>query len=207
MEISLESVVFDKDGLIPVIVQDKWTSEVLMMAYANEEAIEKTMGTGELHFFSRSRKCLWHKGETSGNRMMLQDLMLDCDGDTLLAKVNPMGPACHTGNRSCFFRNIKNSEKTPDLAFLARLWDYLKVRGAASPTESYTARLLHEGRDRVGQKVGEEGVETAIAIATGNRDQVAYETADLIYHSFVGLISMDVEFREIISELIRRHKQ
>jgi phosphoribosyl-ATP pyrophosphohydrolase/phosphoribosyl-AMP cyclohydrolase len=162
-------MVFNSEGLIPVIVQDKWTSEVLMMAYSNKEALEKTL-------------------------------------DTLLAKVRPTGPACHTGNRSCFFRNIMENGKIPDLAFLARLWEYLKGRSTASPTESYTAKLLNDGRDRVGQKVGEEGVETAIAIATGNRKQVSYETADLFYHSLVGLICTNIELEDVISELMKRHK-
>lgn len=206
MKFPMKSMVFNAEGLIPVIVQDKWTSEVLMMAYSNKEALEKTLETGELHFYSRSRRCLWHKGETSGNRMILLDLTLDCDGDTLLAKVRPTGPACHTGNRSCFFRNIMENGKIPDLAFLARLWEYLKGRSTASPTESYTARLLNDGRDRVGQKVGEEGVETAIAIATGNRKQVSYETADLFYHSLVGLICTNIELEDVISELMKRHK-
>jgi phosphoribosyl-ATP pyrophosphohydrolase/phosphoribosyl-AMP cyclohydrolase len=196
---------FDKDGLVPVIVQDKWTSEVLMMAYANRESLERTIATGEMFFFSRSRQCLWHKGETSGSFLILNDLIIDCDGDTLLAKVKPMGPACHTGNRTCFFRDLVSSS-SPELSFLDRLWKHLKVRKDSSPEESYTARLLTEGKDRIGQKIGEEGVETAIAVATDNREQVSYETADLLYHIMVGLLSADLELEDIISELEKRHK-
>ncbi len=196
---------FDDKGLIPVIVQDKWTSEILMMAYANSQSLEMTIGTGELHFYSRSRKCIWHKGESSGNRMILCDLSVDCDGDTLLAKVEPLGPACHTGNKTCFYRNVINSS-LPELSFLTVLWDQLKKRKDSSSAESYTASLLNEGRERIGQKVGEEGVETAIAIATGNTEQVSYETSDLLYHTMVGLISMNLDLKDIISELMKRHK-
>ena len=137
--------------------------------------------------------------------MMLCDLAVDCDGDTLLAKVEPLGPACHTGNRTCFFRNIIRSS-LPELSFLSILWDQLNQRKDASPAESYTASLLNEGRERIGQKVGEEGVETAIAIATGNAEQVSYETSDLFYHTMVGLVSMDLDLKDIISELMKRHK-
>lgn len=205
MNINMDMIKFDKDGLVPVIVQDKWTSEVLMMAYSNRESLEKTIATGELFFFSRSRQCLWHKGETSGNFLVLKDLIIDCDGDTLLAKVHPMGPACHTGNRTCFFRNLVSSS-SPELSFLDCLWKHLKERKDCSPEESYTARLLTEGKDRIGQKIGEEGVETAIAVATNNRAQVSYETADLLYHIMVGLMSADLELEDIISELEKRHK-
>lgn len=205
MAIPTNLMKFDSNGLIPVIVQDKWTSEVLMMAYANSQSLEKTLETGELYFYSRSRKCLWHKGESSGNRMKLCDLKIDCDGDTLLAQVEPLGPACHTGNRTCFYRNIVSSS-APELAFLARLWDQLNKRKDSLPSESYTAMLLSEGKERIGQKVGEEGVETAIAIATANLDQVSYETSDLFYHAMVGLLSMNLDLKDIICELMKRHK-
>ena len=205
MKIDLSEIKFDERGLVPVVVQDAVTAEVLMTAWANSEALEKTAECGELVFWSRSRGELWHKGETSGNRMILRELRADCDGDTLLALVEPTGPACHTGARSCFFKKLCGDDATEG-SFLGRLWRYLNVRKNASPEESYTARLLKAGPSRVGQKVGEEGVETAIACATGDRDGFRYEAADLLYHLLVACVCFGVPLNEILSELSSRHK-
>lgn len=201
----LSAVKFDDSNLVPVIAQDSVTGEVLMLAYANREALELTEQRGELVLFSRSRQQLWHKGATSGNTMKVSALRLDCDGDTILAMVEPAGPACHTGNRSCFYRDLLG-ELRGDPTFIGRLWKYLGKRRYDDPKESYTADLLARGRERVAQKIGEEGVETALAVATGDRGQTRYEAADLVYHLLVGLLAADIPLSEILEELASRHK-
>ena len=198
---------FDENGLVPVIVQDSTTAEVLMTAWANEEALKLTADSGELTLWSRSRKELWKKGETSGNVMRVIELRIDCDGDTLLAIVDPAGPACHTGKRTCFYRSLWGKENSTEATFLGRLWGYLNIRKSEDPEESYTARLLAKGPSRVAQKVGEEGVETAIAAATGDRESFRYEAADLIYHLLVACISSGITFNEVLEELMSRHKK
>ncbi|MDD3319739.1 MAG: bifunctional phosphoribosyl-AMP cyclohydrolase/phosphoribosyl-ATP diphosphatase HisIE [Synergistaceae bacterium] len=205
MDMSL--IKFDEKGLVPVVVQDSTTAEVLMTAWANEEALKLTADSGELTLWSRSRKELWKKGETSGNVMKVVELRIDCDGDTLLAIVDPAGPACHTGKRTCFYRSLWGKENSTEATFLGRLWQYLNKRRSESPEESYTARLLAKGPSRVAQKVGEEGVETAIAAATGDRDGFRYEAADLLYHLLVACISTGVSFKEVLDELMSRHKK
>jgi phosphoribosyl-ATP pyrophosphohydrolase/phosphoribosyl-AMP cyclohydrolase len=203
--LDLSSVKFDDRGLVPVIAQDAVTGEVLMLAYAIRNALKLAEERGELVLFSRSRQEIWHKGATSGNTMKVLALRLDCDGDTVLAMVEPAGPACHTGNRSCFYRNLLG-ELQGDPSFIGRLWKYLQKRRHDAPEESYTANLLARGRERVAQKIGEEGVETALAVATGNRAQTRYETADLVYHLLVGLLAADFPLNEIREELASRHK-
>ena len=200
-------VKFDENGLVPVIVQDSTTAEVLMTAWANEEALKLTADSGELTLWSRSRKELWKKGETSGNVMRVIELRIDCDGDTLLAIVDPAGPTCHTGKRTCFYRSLWGKENSTEATFLGRLWGYLNIRKSEDPEESYTARLLAKGPSRVAQKVGEEGVETAIAAATGDREGFRYEAADLLYHLLVACISSGVSFKEVLDELMSRHKK
>lgn len=197
---------FDEKGLIPVIVQDWESGEILMLAYANRQSLEKTEEINEMVFWSRSRQELWHKGATSGNRLKLKELRLDCDGDTLLAFVEPTGPACHTGARSCFF-NMLTNEQAGKAIFPGQLWKYLKKRQLDNPEESYTARLIASGVKRTAQKIGEEGVETALAIAAGDKNEVIYEAADLLYHLMVGLLSANVSLHEIIAELERRHSK
>ena len=206
-DIDMRLVKFDENGLVPVIVQDSTTAEVLMTAWANEEALKLTADSGELTLWSRSRKELWKKGETSGNVMRVIELRIDCDGDTLLAIVDPAGPDCHTGKRTCFYRSLWGKENSTEATFLGRLWQYLNKRRSESPEESYTARLLAKGPSRVAQKVGEEGVETAIAAATGDRDGFRYEAADLLYHLLVACISTGVSFKEVLDELMSRHKK
>ncbi|MCW1713768.1 MULTISPECIES: bifunctional phosphoribosyl-AMP cyclohydrolase/phosphoribosyl-ATP diphosphatase HisIE [Synergistaceae] len=206
-DIDMRLVKFDENGLVPVIVQDSTTAEVLMTAWANEEALKLTADSGELTLWSRSRKELWKKGETSGNVMRVIELRIDCDGDTLLAIVDPAGPACHTGKRTCFYRSLWGKENSTEATFLGRLWGYLNIRKSEDPEESYTARLLAKGPSRVAQKVGEEGVETAIAAATGDRESFRYEAADLIYHLLVACISSGITFNEVLEELMSRHKK
>lgn len=205
--IDMSLIKFDEKGLVPVVVQDSTSAEVLMTAWANEEALKLTAASGELTLWSRSRKELWKKGETSGNVMKVLELRIDCDGDTLLAIVEPAGPACHTGKRTCFYRSLWGKEDSTGATFLGRLWHYLNIRKSESQEESYTARLLAKGPSRVAQKVGEEGVETAIAAATGDRDGFRYEAADLLYHLLVACISSGVTFNEVLDELMSRHKK
>ena len=206
-DIDMRLVKFDENGLVPVIIQDSTTAEVLMTAWANEEALKLTADSGELTLWSRSRKELWKKGETSGNVMRVIELRIDCDGDTLLAIVDPAGPACHTGKRTCFYRSLWGKENSTEATFLGRLWGYLNIRKSEDPEESYTARLLAKGPSRVAQKVGEEGVETAIAAATGDREGFRYEAADLLYHLLVACISSGVSFQAVRDELMSRHKK
>ena len=167
-----------------------------MLAYADERALRLTLESSELYLFSRSRGELWHKGETSGNTMKIRHLCLDCDGDAVLVKVDPCGPACHTGKRSCFFNDLTEEPKG-DATFFGRLWRYLLKRKEADPMESYTARLIKEGPSRIAQKIGEEGVELAIALALGDAKQVIYEASDLLYHILVGLAAANVSLEEV----------
>ena len=206
MKINLEQLKFDDKGLIPVVVQDAISAEVLMVAWANVDSLEMTAETGELVFWSRSRNELWRKGETSGNIMKLIELRVDCDGDTLLAIVSPVGPACHTGANSCFYSTLFGEKDSTEATFLGRLWYYLNKRKDDSPSESYTANLLAKGKARIAQKIGEEGVETAVAVATEDKDSFRYEAADLLYHLLVGCIAMKISFGSILKELASRNK-
>ena len=199
---------FDDRGLIPVVVQDVGTGAVLMMAWANREAIDRTLSTGEVWFWSRSRQSLWRKGETSGNTLTLVSMTADCDADTLLVRALPAGPTCHRGTRTCF---------DPDPARLELGWlaEVLRSRAGADPESSYTARLLAKGIERIAQKVGEEGVETALAAVSlelrgdegreERRSALVGEAADLLYHLLVLLQATGVEPDEIAGELLRRH--
>ena len=203
----LEELRFDDRGLIPVVVQDVGSGAVLMLAYANREAVEKTLETGQAHFWSRSRQSLWKKGETSGNTLQVVDVTADCDGDSLLVRALPAGPTCHRGTRSCFEPNPARLE----LGWLAAV---LESRRDADPGTSYTARLLARGIERIAQKVGEEGVETAIAavslITRGEGDgerrtALTGEAADLLYHLLVLLQASGVDPAEIRKVLLDRH--
>jgi len=204
MVFSLNDVNFNEDGLVLVIVQDVLSAEVLMMAWANRESLEQTLSGGEMVFWSRSRKEIWRKGATSGNTMKLMELRIDCDGDTLLAFVEPAGPACHTGERSCFYRLL--TEPHPGKgSFPGILWRFLEKRQHDDPSESYTARLISKGLRRVAQKVGEEGVETALAVAAGDRAETIYEAADLMYHLETALLASGMTPMDVYAELERRH--
>ena len=188
-------------GLVPAIVQDAKTEQVLMLGYMNEASLAKTQDTGLVTFYSRSRKELWTKGETSGNTLKLQSITVDCDHDTLLVRATPTGPTCHEGTTSCF------GDKGPEgLGFLAYLEDLIEDRKSADADSSYTASLLHGPLRRAAQKVGEEGVETALAAVAETEDKLTSEAADLVYHLLVLLAAKDVKFESVIAELKSRHK-
>lgn len=193
---------FDKgDGLVPAVVQDAATLQVLMLAYMDEASLTETLHSGEATFFSRSRGGRWRKGETSGNRLKVVSVTADCDGDTLLVRVEPTGPACHLGTTSCF-----GAEDAPGLGRLARLEATIESRVGADPQSSWTANLLAKGPKRAAQKVGEEGVETALAGAAGDVEELCEESADLLYHLLVLLRSREVRLQQVLDVLARRAK-
>ncbi len=186
------------DGLLPVVVQDYATLKVLMVAYMNEEAFEKTVETGKVTFYSRSRKALWTKGETSGNYIEVVKMFPDCDSDTLLVMGKPYGPACHRGTTSCF--------DTPENeGFVRKLEKVIQGRHAAMPDGSYTTHLFNKGVNKIAQKVGEEAVETVIEAIDGNKERYLYEAADLIYHLLVLNEQMGFSLEDIERELAERH--
>jgi phosphoribosyl-ATP pyrophosphohydrolase/phosphoribosyl-AMP cyclohydrolase len=188
------------DELLPAIVQDAATLQVLMLAWMNREAYERTLESGRVTFYSRSRQRLWTKGESSGNWLELVSATFDCDRDTLLVRARPAGPACHLGTTSCF-----GDERAPGVGFLARLVQVVRARRGADAAESYTARLLESGVARIAQKVGEESVETVIAATRGAPDELREESADLVYHWLVLLEASGVELDEVVEALRRRH--
>lgn len=191
---------FDKGGgLVPAIVQDAATLQVLMLAYMDRAALDETLESGEATFYSRSRGERWRKGETSGHRMRVQDVRLDCDGDTLLISVAPQGPACHTGTTTCF-----GAAAPLGLGRLATLERTIALRASASPSESWTARLLAEGPKRIAQKVGEEGVECALAGAAGDTKELNGEAADLLYHLAVLLHARGLSYADVMDVLAER---
>jgi len=193
---------FEKGGgLVPAIVQDAKTEQVLMLGYMNEASLSKTQDTGLVTFYSRSRQELWTKGETSGNTLRLKSITVDCDNDTLLVRAIPTGPTCHEGTVSCF------GDKGPEgLGFLSYLEDLIEDRKTADADSSYTASLLQGPLRRAAQKVGEEGVETALAAVAETEDKLTSEAADLVYHLLVLLAAKDVKFESVITELKSRHK-
>lgn len=198
----IDDVDFDKGGgLVPVVVQDAATLQVLTLAYMDRPALEETVASGEATFFSRSRGGRWRKGETSGNRLDVVSITTDCDADALVLKVRPRGPACHLGRTSCF-----GEEDAPGLGRLARLEATIAARAAADPATSWTARLLAEGPKRAAQKVGEEGVETALAGAAGPDEELASEAADLLYHLLVLLRARDLPLQTVLDVLTARAK-
>jgi phosphoribosyl-ATP pyrophosphohydrolase/phosphoribosyl-AMP cyclohydrolase len=188
------------EGLVPVVIQNTSTLQVLMLGYMNEEALEKTRAEGKVTFFSRSRQQLWTKGETSGNFLIVDEIQVDCDSDTLLIKVYPQGPTCHTGSTSCF------KEETPK-GFLYELEKVIEQRIAENPEGSYTARLFSRGVNKVAQKVGEEAVELVIESKDDNIDLFKNEAADLLYHFLILLKTKDLKLQDIEAVLKERHKQ
>ena len=202
MTIDIENINFAKGGgIVPAIIQHVKTQQVLMLGYMNKESLTQTQESGLVTFFSRSRKTLWTKGETSGNTLSVTDITVDCDNDTLLVRAVPAGPTCHLGTTSCF------GDKGPeDLGFLAYLESLIEGRKTADPESSYTASLLQGPLRRVAQKVGEEGVETALAAVAETDDKLTSEAADLVYHLMVLLAAKNVKFDTVIKELQRRHK-
>jgi phosphoribosyl-ATP pyrophosphohydrolase/phosphoribosyl-AMP cyclohydrolase len=191
------------DGLVPAIVQDADTGAVLMLAYMNREALEQTLARGRAVFFSRSKQRLWEKGETTGHTLDVVDVVADCDQDTLLVTARPKGPACHNGTLTCF-GNEPRAATTP-IAFLAKLEAVIAQRATDRPEASYTARLLEKGVTRVAQKVGEEGVELALAAAAQDEDKVIGESADLLFHLLVLLRARSVALAQVVRELEKRH--
>ncbi len=193
---------FDENGLVPCVVQDARTGEVLTLAYMNEEALTRTRETGETHFWSRSRQELWHKGETSGNVQKVRRLRYDCDADALVALVDPAGPACHTGERSCFYRGDMEPTAGEALATLERT---IAARKASPHPESYTAELLSDP-PRIGEKVREEADEVARAAAGETDTRVREEAADVLYHLTVLLASRDLSLADAFEELNARRR-
>ena len=197
MEIDFEKM----GGLVPAIIQDAKTKTVLMLGYMNKEAYDKTTKTGKVTFFSRSRQCLWTKGETSGNFLELVDIMVDCDNDTLLVKVNPTGPTCHKGTDTCWG---EKNEANP-LLFLTFLQDFINIRHEEMPEGSYTTSLFKDGVNRMAQKVGEEALEAVIEACNGTNGRLIYEGADMIYHLSVLLTSKGLRIEDLAKELQVRH--
>jgi phosphoribosyl-ATP pyrophosphohydrolase/phosphoribosyl-AMP cyclohydrolase len=200
---------FDEKGLIPCVVQDVETGEVLMVAYMNKESFEKTLETKRTWFFSRSRQKLWQKGETSGNVQIVEDLRYDCDEDTLLALVKQVGVACHTGEKSCFFRSITSpgrEYKKPWLSFLKVLEEVIKERKKNLPPNSYTASLLKEGLGKISEKIREEAEELIKAAQEEGRERTIEEASDLMYHLLVLLAYKDINLVDVEGELQKRHR-
>lgn len=190
-------------GLVPAIVQDYQSSQVLMMGYMNPAALEKTGETGNVTFFSRTKERLWTKGETSGNVLQLQNIALDCDNDTLLVKVNPIGPTCHTGTTTCW---DGDKQQESQMVWLHQLEQLLAARKDADPESSYTASLYARGTKRISQKVGEEGVEVALAATSGDKAELVCESADLIYHLMVLLQDQGLSMNDVVNKLKERQK-
>ncbi len=202
---------FDHRGLVPAVVQDATTGQVLMAAWMNEEALRRTQETGQAHFWSRRRQELWHKGATSGNLMHVREIWVDCDADTLLLKVDLAGPACHTGERSCFYRMLQPPFPTPpgealESNVLSTLFATILDRQAHPRPGSYTVQLLDAGEDEILKKVGEEAVEVILA-AKGQRDErLIAEVADLFYHLLVLLAARKLTLADVEAELVRRRR-
>lgn len=195
------SIDFDKmDGLVPAIIQDADTAKVLMLGFMNREAYDKTMETGKVTFYSRTRNRLWTKGEESGNFLHVVSVKADCDRDTLLIQVHPVGPVCHTGTDTCW--GEKNEQP---VMFLKELQDFINVRHTEMPEGSYTTSLFRSGVNKMAQKVGEEAVETVIEACNGTDDRLIYESADLLYHLIVLLTSKGYSLEDIARELKERH--
>lgn len=197
MEIDFEKC----GGLVPAIIQDAQTKNVLMMGYMNPEAYHKTLETGKVTFWSRSRQCLWTKGDTSGNFLWLVNIKVDCDKDTLLVTAHPEGPTCHTGTDTCWG---EKNERNP-LLFLSELQDFIEKRHREMPEGSYTTSLFKKGVNRMAQKVGEEALETVIEATNGSDEKMVYEAADMLYHLVVLLTSKGLRIEDIARELATRH--
>lgn len=199
---NIDALAWDKmDNLLPCTVQDARSGKVLMLGYMDQEALKHTLTTQQVTFFSRSKQRLWTKGETSGNTLDLCSLSADCDQDALLALVAPQGPTCHTGKESCWFNG-----EVADATFIADLERLLGNRKSADPDSSYTAKLYAKGIKRIAQKVGEEGVETALAATVRDLDELKNESADLIYHLLVLLQASDLSLTDVVGILRERHR-
>lgn len=195
-----EDLAWDKmNGLLPAIIQNSLSGDVLMLGYMNKAALEQTINSGKVTFYSRSKQKLWVKGETSGNTLFLTTIIPDCDNDALLILAKPEGPTCHKGSNSCF-----NSDTTFSLGLLTKLQQTIVQRAESTEPSSYTKQLLGSGRKRMAQKVGEEGVEVAIAASSGDRDELLNESADLIYHLLVLLYGFGYQLDNVLDILMQR---
>lgn len=217
MEIEIEKLKFDEHGLLPVVVQNALTREVLTLAYMNEESLRRTLTEKQTWFWSRSRSRLWHKGETSGNFQRVLGVRVDCDGDALVVLVEPAGPACHTGARSCFHNGLAGAATEKDLprgkvedeagdlgALFEELYCVIKDRQSTRPEGSYTTYLFDKGLDKILKKIGEESAETIIAAKNEDPGQFVAETSDLLYHLLVLLVERGVGLDDVRAELARR---
>jgi phosphoribosyl-ATP pyrophosphohydrolase/phosphoribosyl-AMP cyclohydrolase len=215
----IQNLKFDDRGLIPAVVQDDKTNEILMLAYMNSESLQRTLQTGETHFWSRSRNELWHKGETSGNTQRVTDIRIDCDSDALIVRVDPNGPACHTGEQTCFFRDVNQSAPiavaqtgvslvnvdSMELGILLNnLYKLISERKEERPEGSYTTYLFNSGLDKILKKIGEESTETIIAAKNGSKKEMSAEISDLLYHLMVMMVERDVRLTDILAELQHR---
>lgn len=203
----MKEVQFDQNGLIPAVIQDDDTDQVLMVAYMNEETLKETVETGRTVFYSRSRQERWRKGDTSGNIQTVVSIRLDCDGDCLLIRVKQTGAACHTGNKSCFYRRLEEGEwqeKEQEINILSELYQVVLDRMNQPQPGSYTNYLLDAGIDKIAKKVGEECVETILAAKNHEKQEIAAETADLFYHLTVLLAEQEVTYQDVFQELRER---
>ena len=209
-----EQLNYNQEGLIPAIVQDVFSNQVLMLAYMNKESLKKTLQTGQTCFYSRSRRKLWVKGETSGNTQRVKQILVDCDSDTLLIRVEQKGVACHTGAYSCFYRDIEGKEILPEKPssesktdILEELMQVFEDRKRNPSTESYVCRLLASPGEKIPKKIAEEAAEVLIALKDQDKEQIIYETADLWFHTLVALSCHNLSYRAILNELRRRRKE
>ncbi len=207
----LAAVRFGADGLVPVVAQDARSGDVVMLAFANREALEHTAATGQAHYYSRSRAALWRKGETSGHEQAVTDIRIDCDGDAILYRVDQTGPACHTGTRTCFSTTVgpdgsTTSAEDPGAHLLTRLAATIAARAATRPAGSYTVQLLDRGVPKISQKVGEEAVEVVVAANAEEPERLASEAADLLYHLLVLLQARGVPLDTVWKELAHRSR-
>ncbi|MFT9494056.1 bifunctional phosphoribosyl-AMP cyclohydrolase/phosphoribosyl-ATP diphosphatase HisIE [Anaerosolibacter sp.] len=204
----LSELKYDENGLIPAIVQDAVSKEVLMLAYMNQEALYKTFETKKTWFYSRSRKCLWNKGETSGNYQAVKKISYDCDKDTLLVEVKPFGNACHTGEKSCFYSVLfKDSAEEKDLQIISSLVERLKSRKRNPQQGSYTSYLFDKGLDKILKKIAEEAGEVIISAKNESKSEMILELSDLLYHSLVLMVEKEIDVTDIKNEMIKRYKK
>lgn len=207
----LDTLRFDASGLLPVVAQDARTGDVLMLAWASREALERTAATGDAYYWSRSRQALWRKGDTSGHSQRIVELRVDCDGDTVLYRVDQQGPACHTGTPTCFARHVTDAGTIapgddPGGHLLTRLARIIADRQRELPAGSYTTSLFERGLPKISQKVGEEAVETIVAAHAESDERLASEAADLLYHLLVLLQVREVPFDAVLAELAKRER-
>jgi phosphoribosyl-ATP pyrophosphohydrolase/phosphoribosyl-AMP cyclohydrolase len=203
---------YDQQGLLPAIIQDWLDGTVLMLGYMNQEALSRTVATKSVHFWSRSRQKLWEKGETSGHKLLVKDLFVDCDRDTILVKAQPTGPTCHTGERACFFSKLNeasldNPQKSSEAhgGILESVLRIIAARKASPQPGSYTTKLFEAGHDKILKKVAEEAGEVLIAAKGGKREEIVYEVADLLFHTLMVLGYHDLSLHEVYEELGRRY--